>query len=307
MTAHGPEREPAMSGRWAVSAFVVLALTCAGLGLMAQAPGDDRLLVRRYQEGDRFGYVMTGRDNDNRYTVRLTATVTRGPAGQLVEEYAWSDLVVDGVPRQLTPVSERFRQAVTLRGDAPFVFPDLSRLQTELIGPVTDLLTFYADLFLAMHAGQLRTPGDRFVVQREMPNSWADGTVVVIGEGSIDFDITLAGVDRSSGVARLLVGHVVPEAPAIRVPAAWMRMPVADTPNNWVQVRRESSGYVAAVGKETFDVELSVDLASGRIVRAAMDNPVETVVRDCADIGLTECGEPRRRRILRRVELLPSD
>ncbi len=128
-----------------------------------------------------------------------------------------------------------------------------------------------------------------------------------IGEGSIDFDIRLTDVDQSNGVARLLVRHVVPEAPAIRIPATWMRAPVADTANNWVQVRREGGRYVAAVGKETFDVELIVDLASGRIVRAAMDNPVETVVRDCADIGLTECGEPGRRRILRRVELLPSD
>ena len=296
-----------MSGPRAVAGLVAVALTCAGPGLIAQSPGDDRLLVRRYQAGDRFGYVMTGRDDDNRYAVRLTATVTRGPAGQFVEQYAWSDLVVDGVPQQLTPVSERFRQTVTLRGDAPFVFPDLSSLQPDLIGPVTDLLTFYADLFLAMHAGQLRTPGDRFVVQRDAPNSWADGRMVLIGEGSIDFDIRLTDVEQSSGVARLLVRHVVPEAPAIRIPATWMRAPVVDTANNWVQVRWEGGGYVAAVGKETFDVELIVDLASGRIVRAAMDNPVETVVRDCADIGLTECGEPRRRRILRRVELLPSD
>ena len=158
-----------------------------------------------------------------------------------------------------------------------------------------------------MHAGQLRTPGDRFVVQRAAPNSWADGTVVLIGEGSIDFDITLAGIDRSSGVARLLVRHVVPEAPAIRIPAAWMRAPVADTPNNWVQVRHESGRYIAAVGQETFDVELTVELTSGRIVSATLDNSVDTVVRDCADAGLTDCGEPRRRRILRRVELLSAD
>ena len=290
-----------------MAGVVVFAMTCAMVSLsVAQAPADDRLLVRRYQEGDRFGYLMTGRDSDNSYAVRLTATVTRGPAGHFVEQYAWSDLVVDGVPRQLTPMSERFRQAVTLRGDAPFAFPDLSLLQPGLIGPVTDLLTFYADLFLAMHAGQLRAPGDRFVVRRDEPNSWADGTVVLIGEGSIDFDITLAGIDRSSGVARLLVRHVVPEAPAIQIPASWMRA-VADTPNNWVQVRHETGRYIAAVGQETFDVELSVELTSGRILRATLDNSVDTVVRDCADAGLTDCGEPRRRRILRRVELLPAD
>ena len=297
-----------MTGRGAVAAGIVCAMTCAvAPRSMAQALADERLLERRYQEGDRFGYLMTGRDNDGTYTVRLAAIVTRDAAGQFVEEYAWSDLVVDGVPRQLTPMGERFRQAVTLRGDAPFVFPDLSVLQPGLIGPVTDLLTFHADLFLAMHAGQLRTPGDRFVVQRDAPNSWADGTMVLIGEGAIDFDIRLTAIDRSSGVARLLVRHVVPEAPAIQMPAAWMRAPVADTPNNWVQVRRENGRYVAAVGQETFDVELGVELISGRILRATMDNLVETIVRDCVDAGLTDCGEPRRGRILRHVELLPAD
>ena len=58
-----------------------------------------------------------------------------------------------------------------------------------------------------------------------------------------------------------------------------MHAPVADTPNNWVQVRHEGDSYVAAVGQETFDVELSISLESGRILRATMVNPVETVVR----------------------------
>ena len=41
-----------------------------------------------------------------------------------------------------------------------------------------------------------------------------------------------------------------------------MRTPVADTPNNWVQVRRQGEAYVASAGKETFDVELKVRLSS---------------------------------------------
>ncbi len=297
-----------MTGRWAVTVSVVVAVLCIWAPLSAaQEPGTDPLLVRRYREGESFGYLMTARNNNGAYEVKLTATVSRDAAGRFVEEYAWSDLVIDGVPRQLTLASREFRQVVTLNGDAPFVFPDLSGLQPGLTGPVTDLLTFYADLFLAMHAGQLRAPGDRFPVRRDVPNSWADGTVVLVGEGAIDFDVTLADIDRLNGVAGLLVKHVVPEEPAIHVPAAWMHAPVADTPNNWVQVRRDGDRYVAAVGQETFDVELSISLESGRILRATMVNPVETVVRDCADIELTDCGEPRHRRIFRRVEMLAAD
>ena len=293
---------------WAVIASVVVAaLWVPVLPSTAQEPASDRLLVRRYQAGDRFGYLMTARNNDGAYQVKLTATVSRDAADRFVEEYAWSDLVIDGIPRQLTPASREFRQAVTLNGDTPFVFPDLSPLQPGLIGPVTDLLTFYADLFLAMHAGQLRAPGDRFLVRRDVPNSWADGTVVLVGEGAIDFDVTLTDIDRLNGVARLLVKHVVPEEPVIRIPAAWMHAPVADTRNNWVQVRHEGDSYVAAVGQETFDVELSISLESGRILRATMVNPVETVVRDCTDVELADCGEPRRRRIFRRIEMLAAN
>lgn len=292
----------------AIVASVIVAVLWTAVPLStAQGPGTDGLLVRRYQEDENFGYLMTARTNDSAYEVRLTAIVSRDAAGRFVEEYAWSDLVIDGIPRQLTPASRQFRQAVTLNGDAPFVFPDLSRLQPGLIGPVTDLLTFYADLFLAMHAGQLRAPGDRFLVRRDVPNSWADGTVVLVGEGAIDFDIMLTDIDRLNGVAGLVVKHVVPEEPAIQIPAAWMHAPVADTPNNWVQVRRDGDSYVAAVGQETFDVELNVSLESGRILRATMVNPVETVVRDCADIELADCGGPRRRRIFRRVEMLAAD
>src|SRR5262249_35198514 len=150
--------------------------------------------------------------------------------------------------------------------------PDLSKVQPGLIGPVTDLLTFYADLFLATHAGQLRKPGDRFFFANPIAASWADGTRVLIGEDSIDFDIQLTGIDRSRGVATLLVKHVPPKAQKIRMPAEWMREPVAGVPNNWVQVRRAAGGYIGAVGKETFDVELTISLSAGEILSATMDN-----------------------------------
>jgi len=197
------------------------------IGSLAQDSSSAGLLSRRYRDGERLIYLMKGRNNDQTYEVRLTAAVTRRADGQFIEEYRWSDLVVDGVSQPLTTASQEFRQVVTLAGGSPFTFPDLSKLQPGLIGPVADLLTFYADLFLAIHAGQLRQPGDRFVFPNPMVSSWADGTRVLIGEDSIDFDVQLTGIDRSRAVARLLVRHVPPSEPKIRIPAAWMRKPVA--------------------------------------------------------------------------------
>lgn len=82
-----------------------------------------------------------------------------------------------------------------------------------------------------------------------------------------------------------------------------MRKPVADTPNNWVQVINEGGKFIAAVGKETFDVHLSVSLADGKILSGTLENPVITEERDCQDAALTDCGEPRQVRIFRQIEI----
>jgi hypothetical protein len=277
------------------------------MGSLAQDSSSAGLLSRRYRVGERLNYLMKGRNNNHTYQVRLTAGVTERADGQFVEEYGWTDLVVDGVPQPLTPASREFRQVVTLSGGSPYKFPDLSRVQPSLIGPVTDLLTFYADLFLATHVGQLREPGDRFFFASPMVSSWADGTRVLTGEDSIDFDIHLTAIDRPRGVATLLVKHVPPKAPQIRIPAEWMREPVAGVPNNWVQVRKVAGGYIGAVGKETFDVELTIRLAGGEILSATMDNVVEALARECVDVELSDCGKPRPNPTVRRIEMSLTD
>ena len=261
------------------------------------------LLSRRYVDGERLNYLMKGRNNNWNYQVRLTAVVKSRAEGQFFEEYAWSELVVDGLVQPLTPASREFRQEVTLSGASPFKFPDLSKVQPGLIGPVTDLLTFYADLFLAINAGKLREPGDRFLFPNPMVSSWADGARVLIGEDAIDFDIRLTTIDRTRGVATLVIKHVPPKEPKIRIPAEWMRTPVADGPNNWVQVRRATNGYIGAVGKERFDVEMTIKLPGGEIVSATMDNRVEAIARECADAALSRCGEPRPSPTVRRIEM----
>jgi hypothetical protein len=126
---------------------------------------------------------------------------------------------------------------------------------------------------------------------------------VLIGEDSIDFDIRLTGIDRSRGVATVLVKHVPPKVPKIRIPAEWMRAPVAGAPNNWVQVRRAADAFIGAVGKETFDVELTIRLSAGEILSATMDNLVEAVARECVDVKLSDCGEARPDPTGRRIEM----
>jgi hypothetical protein len=280
----------------------LLTVAAASVSLTAQdAPQADRLLSRRYVEGDRVQYLMKGQDSGSTYDVRITGTTKKASDGRFVEEFAWSDMVVNGAPRALAATSQAFRLAVTLEGGAPFQMPDLSKAP-GLIGPVTDLMTFYADLFLAMHQGALRKAGDHFYFANPITSSWADGAVVVLGEDHIDFDITLTAVDTASDAATLLIKHVPPPSPKIRLPADWMRAPVAETPNNFVLVRKTATGFTASVGKETFDVTLNIDISDGKILSARMENPVTTVTRACSDAALTQCGDAQATPILRRIE-----
>jgi hypothetical protein len=284
----------------ATVAFLLAALCAVA---WAQTTALSSILARRYTEGERVEYLMKGYNDGNTYEVRITGITRRMPDGTFADEFAWSDYSVNGKPRALAASSAAFRQIVTLAGGTPFPLPELSKAP-GLIGPVTDLLTFYADLFLAIHGGgTLQQAGDRFYFSNPVTASWADGNVVVLGEDSIDFDITLTGVDRTNGIAVLMVKHVAPPEPKIKFPAEWMRPPVADTSNNWIQVRKIEDAYIASVGKETFDVELRIRLADGAIVSATMENPVTKITRTCADAALAQCTEARPDPTMRRIEM----
>jgi hypothetical protein len=281
---------------------VLLTIAAAFAPLAAQnAPQAERLLSRRYVEGERVQYLMKAQDGASTYEVRITGTTKKASEGRYVEEFAWTDMVANGAPRALADTSQAFRLAVTLEGGAPFEMPDLGKAP-GLIGPVTDLMTFYSDLFLAMHQGALRKAGDHFYFPSPITSSWADGTVVVLGEDHIDFDITLTAVDAAH-VATLLIKHVPPSVPKIRLPADWMHARVAETPNNWVLVRKTATGFAASVGQETFDVTLNVDISNGKIVSARMENPVTKITRACSDAALTQCGDAQATPLLRRIEL----
>jgi hypothetical protein len=267
----------------------------------AETPG---LLARRYQDGEKLTYHMKGVNENWRYEIQADGVVKRDASGMYFEEYAWSHMISDGTPATLSPATSNFRQIVSLAPETPPSFPNLGQVDPHLIGPITDLMTFYVDLWMANRLNKLSHAGDHFYFKRGTPNSWADGNYVLLGEDSIDFDFTLKDVNHTDKIATLLVRHVVPEKPEIKIPAEWMRAPVADAPNNWVEVEKKPNGkYLAEVGKETFDVQIKVSLADGKILSAKIDNPVEAVSRECADAALTSCTASVPHHILRQIEV----
>lgn len=281
-------------------------LFCAAINLLfVQAPSPDRApLSRQYREGETLRYYMKGLNENWRYEIQADGVVRKDPAGGYFEEYQWSNLVSDGQKSALAPSTADFRQRVTLDPNAIPSVPDLSHVDLKLIGPITDFMTFYADLWIAEKIGSLTRSGDHFYFKRGTPNSWADGNYVTLGEDSIDFDLTLASINPADKTATLIVRHVPPERPGIHIPADWMRPPVSDTANNWIEIRKDQSGkYVAAVGKETFDVKITLSLESGKILSASIENVVQAMERQCEDAALTKCGDQKPHSIERQIQL----
>jgi len=289
-------RKSVATGTFLLGAVVMVA---------AQAPvAPQNPLRRQYVEGQALKYHMTGINENWHYAIDAVGVVKKDAGGVFYEEYQWVNMVSDGHPVVLTGAAD-YRQRLTLDPNRNPSAPDLGKVDPKMIGPITDLMTFYVDLWLPNKLGVVKKAGDHFLFRNPMPvSSWADGTRVLIGEDAIDFDMTLKSVDAAAGTATLVVKHVAPEKAAVKLPAAWMQVPVGDAQNNWVAVQKEQNGtYTASVGEETFTVEMKVSLADGKILSATMDNPVKTIERVCQDEALSKCGEAKPHEILRKIEI----
>jgi hypothetical protein len=300
----------------AALALLCLSLPTPGL-LIAQAAGTMNAtpttappvaLARHYQDGEKIAYTIGGlnqsRSKTTEYEARAEGVVSKNSAGVFVENLAWADLQLNDNQARLSAASRAFRQPLSLAKGFKLAIPDLTKVQAGLVGPIADLLTFYADVKIAMNQQTLTHAGDHAYVKFGAPNSWADGTHVTLGEDAVDFDVTLQSIDQAAQVATLIVRHVPPAQPQIKLPAPWMSERVGSAANNWVQVEKVSDGmYIAGVGQETFDVEIKLALATGRIVSATMDNPVDVLERACTDAALTACGAPERYSIHKRITL----
>ncbi len=278
--------------------------TFAFVFLASIAAAQTSPLARHYTAGEKLTFHMKGNNDGWIYEVQANGVVKQDASGHFMEEYGWSDFK-SNAPMTLSPASLSFRQTLTLDPAIQPSVPNLSQVRPFLIGPITDLLTVYADLWLAIQQSDLKRPGDHAYVKVGTPSSWADGTYVTLGEDSIDFDLTLKELNAANHFATLLVRHVPPPQPNVKLPAAWMQTPVADTPNNWIDVKGKNNDgkYVAAVGKETFDVEIKISLPDGKILSATIDNLVQAKQRVCTDAALLDCGEPSAHQIRRQIEL----
>lgn len=262
----------------------------------------------RYKAGDRMTYLMEGVNENWKYQVQALGVVRMDSKGGFAEEYTWSHFVSNGAAVALPSSGAEFRELVSLDPDKPPSMPNLAAAPPMLIGPITDLATFYVDLWLATSlGGKLSHAGDHADLNLGIPGSWADGNRVEIGESAVDFDFTLLKVDEATNAATLLVRHVPPAQLRVQLPAPWMCDSVSGGPDNWVQVTTENGKFIAGVGKETFDVRMKVSLVNGKILSATMENLVKGREGDCQDRALTNCGNAYPFQISRHIEISLKD
>ena len=263
--------------------------------------GERNALQPGYADGAVSHYEMKGENDGWRYTIRAAAVAKRDARGRSYLEIRWSDLT-SNAGQTLAPADLAFRQTVSL--DDPFTYmrvPDLSTVQPALIGPITDTLTFYSDLLLAMRA-KLSQAGQSALIARSTPNAWADGQRVLLGQDVVDFSLRVEAVDTAKHTETLVVQHVPPREQHVNLPAPWMRTSVAGVPN-FVQVMRDGDHFTADVGRETFEVRLVVDTRDGRLLSAFMHNPVAITSRKCNDRELMHCGDAVQKITIRKVNL----
>jgi hypothetical protein len=287
-----------------IAGTLCLLLACVAL-LAGQAPSPVKSpLHRQYHEGQKLVYRMNGVNESWHYTIQADGVVKKDTTGAFFEEYQWSHMESAGQALQLPDGTTALRQRLTLDPNQNPTMPDLSKVDPKIIGPITDFMTFYSDLWLAIKTGQLSQPGDHFYMPYGVPSSWADGNYVRLGQSSIDFDLTWKSTDAADHTAVLIVRHVPPAKSMVTLPAAWMQTPVGDQPNNWVNVQKTQDGKLsAAAGQETFTVELKVSLVDGEILSASMDNLVKTVERICEDDALSKCTDPKPHEISRKIDI----
>ena len=286
--------------KWLQLMFTVVVFQVAPTIAAQQAATDALTLQRQYADGAVSHYLMTGNNDGWKYTIWATDVVKRDANGRYYEEIGWSGLT-SSAEQALTPPSLALRQTVSLDDPASYMkVPSLANVQPLLIGPITDTLTFYSDLLLAMRA-KLAQTGQTAYVSRNTPNSWADGQRVLLGQDVVDFSLKVEAVNPVAHTETLLIQHVPPAVLHVQLPAKWMQERTSAKPNNFVQVSKQDDGFIAETGKEMFDVRLVVDTRDGQIISATMHNPVALTTRTCKDLELTQCGPEASKTTLREI------
>ncbi len=135
-----------------------------------------------------------------------------------------------------------------------------------------------------------------------IPAIWDNGH----GKTCIDFDISLEKLNADSDFMTVKVSHVPPKTACVDLPAMWMQTPINYNlePNNVVNIQpRTDSLFNITVGSERIDVELKVELSTGKILSGHLVDSLDLEERLCTDDKGQSCGDARRYKQARRTSI----
>lgn len=215
---------------------------------------------------------------------RVASYVHRGTGG---EQVRWVALTVDGT--DMTAAARSFPAydlSLDPRAADGLTVPDTSAVP-GLVGPVTDLTTFYVPLSAQAGIGALHRPGQSETAPTLLSGNFASAAMPV-GQDLLQLTTTLTSLTRRQ--ATLTSDFVPPPAGGLTVTAPFMDSPVCGTtPNNFEEVQQSGTAFLALWGCEQFTATTVADRASGRIVSASLSNPLQLSAMECQDAALTQC------------------
>ena len=173
-------------------------------------------------------------------------------------------------------------------GGVGLALPDIAGWDMAVVGPVTDLLTFFVAISPQAGIDSVSQVGQTCVLPEAPVASWANGESIPVGQDCIQISVTLKEIHEDTAVFE--TRFMPPEEAGLEMLKPWMdESVVAGTPNNFQQ--QMSMGDAAAVmwGREEFVVTSTVRRADGMLLSATMSNELQLKMKIGCSSELESC------------------
>lgn len=280
-------------------AFRAVMVICAGTLVAAGAPAlastsagsadSTYTYVRHYVKGQVSNYSYTENEDGAVTTAeaRLRSYIHGGIGGEQVK---WFELTSAG--QNMNAQARAFPPydlSLDPRDPDGLALPN-TQTAGDLLGPITDLGTFYVDLSIPVGIDNLHQPGQSYTDPTPLSGNFASATSPV-GQDLIQLTTTLTSLNATQ--ATFTSTYVPPPQGGLTLTQPFMDSPVCgSTPNNFELVQQQGTGYQALWGCENFTVTTVVNRPSGQIVSAQITNPLQLDEVTCTDEALTDCQAP---------------
>ena len=173
-------------------------------------------------------------------------------------------------------------------GGVGLALPDILGWDMAVVGPVTDLLTFWVAISPQAGIDKVSKVGQSYVLPEAPVASWANGVDIPVGQDCIQISITLKELGESTAVFE--TRFMPPEEASLKMLKSWMDESVVEgTPNNFQQQMSMGEAAMVMWGREYFVVTSTVRRADGMLLSATMSNELQLKMKIGCSSELQAC------------------